>query len=167
MCIRDSIINVRDKKSENGKEQVLASHILLKVEASPATLSELRRVATLFSYDAQDSGFTVAANSNNLAIINNENLDIFYDEISRAEFDDDGKLIKTADLFFLGGGKNVSKSRSGKAIFIEAESFDQIAAINLKAKSADTIDKADVLETVDINSIRKQAKQVNYIPPTE
>ena len=41
--------------------------------------------------------------------INNENLDIFYDEISRAEFDADGKLIKTADLFFLGGGKNVSK----------------------------------------------------------
>ena len=52
-------------------------------------------------------------------------------------------------------------------ILIEAESFDQIAAINLKAKSAGTIDKADVLETVDINSIRKQAKQVNYIPPTE
>ncbi len=54
--------------------------------------------------------------------INNENLDIFYDEISRAEFDTDGKLIKTADLFFLGGGKNVSKSRNGKAIFVEAES---------------------------------------------
>ena len=69
------IINVRDKKSENGKEQVLASHILLKVEASPTTQSELRRVATLFSYDAQDSGFTVAANSNKLSIMNNENLD--------------------------------------------------------------------------------------------
>ena len=69
------IINVRDKKSENGKEQVLASHILLKVEASPTTLSELRRVATLFSYDAQDSGFTVAANTNKLSIMNNENLD--------------------------------------------------------------------------------------------
>jgi hypothetical protein len=69
------IINVRDKKSDNGKEQVLASHILLKVEASPTTLSELRRVATLFSYDAQDSGFTVAANSNKLSIMNNENLD--------------------------------------------------------------------------------------------
>ena len=68
------IINVRDKKSENGNEQVLASHILLKVEASPTTLSELRRVATLFSYDAQDSGFTVAANSNKLSIMNNENL---------------------------------------------------------------------------------------------
>ena len=53
--------------------------------------------------------------------INNENLDIFYDEISRAEFDADGKLITTADLFFLGGGKNVSKSRNGKALFVEAE----------------------------------------------
>ncbi len=53
--------------------------------------------------------------------INNENLDIFYDEISRAEFDANGKLIKTADLFFLGGGKNVSKSRNGKALFVEAE----------------------------------------------
>ncbi len=53
--------------------------------------------------------------------INNDNLDIFYDEISRAEFDADGKLIKTADLFFLGGGKNVSKSRNGKALFVEAE----------------------------------------------
>ena len=69
------IINVRDKKSENGKEQILASHILLKVEASPTTLSELRRVATLFSYDAQDSGFTVTANSNDLKIMNDKNLD--------------------------------------------------------------------------------------------
>ena len=52
-------------------------------------------------------------------------------------------------------------------ILVEADNYDQIAAINLKAKSADTIDKADVLETIDINNVRKQAKQVNYIPPTE
>lgn len=53
--------------------------------------------------------------------INNESLDVYYDEISRAEFDKDGKLIKTADLFFLGGGMNLSKSRSSKAIFLEIE----------------------------------------------
>ena len=69
------IINVRDKRTEKGKEQVLASHILLKVEASPTTLSELRRVATLFSYDAQDSGFTAVAISNGLAVIAQENID--------------------------------------------------------------------------------------------
>ena len=69
------IINVRDKRTEKGKEQILASHILLKVEASPTTLSELRRVATLFSYDAQDSGFTAVAISNGLAVIAQENID--------------------------------------------------------------------------------------------
>ena len=53
--------------------------------------------------------------------INNESLDVYYDEISRAEFDKDGKLIKTADLFFLGGGMNLSKSRSSKAMFLEIE----------------------------------------------
>ena len=53
--------------------------------------------------------------------LNRENLDIFYDEISRAEFDEDGKLIKTADLFFLGGGKNLSKSRKSNALFAELE----------------------------------------------
>ena len=53
--------------------------------------------------------------------INNESLDVYYDEISRAEFDKDGKLIKTADLFFLGGGMNLSKSRNSKAIFLEIE----------------------------------------------
>ena len=54
------IIHVRDKRSENGEDQILASHILLKVEISPTSLSELKRTAILFSYDAQDSGFTSA-----------------------------------------------------------------------------------------------------------
>ena len=69
------IINVRDKKTEDGKEQVLASHILLQAEASPTTLSNLRRSATLFSYDAQDSGFSIAAEDHNLIIQTQENLD--------------------------------------------------------------------------------------------
>ena len=50
---------------------------------------------------------------------NKEYLEIYYEEISRAEFNDNGQLLKTADLFFLGGGKNVSKSRNNKAIFVE------------------------------------------------
>ena len=53
--------------------------------------------------------------------VNKENLNISYDEISRAEFDENGKIIKTADLFFLGGGTNVSKSRNKYASFFEIE----------------------------------------------
>ena len=53
--------------------------------------------------------------------VNKEYLEISYDELSRAEFDEDGKIIKTADLFFLGGGKNVSESRDKYASFFEIE----------------------------------------------
>ncbi len=53
--------------------------------------------------------------------LNRESLNINYDEISRAEFDKNGKLLKTADLFFLGGGINLSKSRNSNAIFFELE----------------------------------------------
>ena len=62
------IIKIRDKKTENEKEMVLASHILLKTEASATTLSNLRRTATLYSYDAQDSGFVASANKQGLNI---------------------------------------------------------------------------------------------------
>ena len=55
------IIFIRDIKSDkDGKKEVLASHILLKVEISPSTLSNLKREAILFSYDAQDDGFDIA-----------------------------------------------------------------------------------------------------------
>ncbi len=60
------IIFIRDKKTENGKEQVLASHILLKIEISPTTLEKIKREAILFSYDAQDNGFSTAVSSHKL-----------------------------------------------------------------------------------------------------
>ena len=53
--------------------------------------------------------------------LNNENLDIEYNDLARAEFDQDGKITKTADLFFLGGGKNVGESRNKYAAFFEGE----------------------------------------------
>ena len=64
-----------------------------------------------------DSGYTVAYGVQ----LNKEALDVSYDEISRAEFDTDGKIIKSADLFFLGGGIDVSKSRNKYASFFEIE----------------------------------------------
>jgi len=60
------VISVRDKKKEDGKVQILASHILFKIEMSPTTLSNLKRTATLFSYDAQDNGFDEAVASHGL-----------------------------------------------------------------------------------------------------
>ena len=69
------IIYVRDKKYDKNRiEEILASHILLKIETSSTTLSNLKRLATLFSYDAQDFGFVDAADSSNLEIHTQEKL---------------------------------------------------------------------------------------------
>ncbi len=55
------------------------------------------------------------------AQISNEQLNITFNEIAQVESDEDGKLTKTADLFFLGGGRNIYKSRDKFALFVEAE----------------------------------------------
>ncbi|MFL3006138.1 MAG: peptidylprolyl isomerase [Candidatus Neomarinimicrobiota bacterium] len=69
------IIHVRDKRIDNkGDSEILASHILIKIDISPSTLSSLRRSATLFSYDAQDNGFFSAAEDYNVNISKAEKL---------------------------------------------------------------------------------------------
>ena len=71
------IIHVRDKRiDKNGDNEVLASHILIKIDISPSTLSNLRRNATLFSYDAQDNGFDSAAKDYSLSISKVEKLSV-------------------------------------------------------------------------------------------
>ena len=70
------IINVRDKRKNKNKEnEILASHILLKIETSATTLSNLKREATLFSYDAQDIGFKTTADSNKIEYLGQNGLD--------------------------------------------------------------------------------------------
>lgn len=69
------IIQVRNKKlNEDGNQEVQASHILLKIEISGTTLADLKRKATLFSYDAQDFGFHNAADSHQVIVHTHEKL---------------------------------------------------------------------------------------------
>ena len=65
----DSIKNRRKKN-----HQVKARHILLNVDLGQKTRTELRRKATLFSYDAQDYGLSSAVDSHNVKIQNALNL---------------------------------------------------------------------------------------------
>ncbi|RMI19430.1 MAG: hypothetical protein D6681_02975 [Calditrichaeota bacterium] len=55
------IIKVDDHRVEDGKEKVKASHILLKFSPSRATLDEAREKAQRFAEEAQDEGFSIAA----------------------------------------------------------------------------------------------------------
>ena len=51
------LIKVEDKRTEDGKEEVKASHILLKVTPAPSTMEEQENKARFFSEDAKDTGF--------------------------------------------------------------------------------------------------------------
>ena len=62
------------KNRGKNNHQVKARHILLKVELGQKTRSELRRKATLFSYDAQDYGLSSAIDTHSVNIQQAENL---------------------------------------------------------------------------------------------
>ena len=50
-------------------------------------------------------------------------------------------------------------------LITEADSFEMIAAINLKAKAAGVVKELETLESININNIRGIAKNVEFSPP--
>ena len=51
-------------------------------------------------------------------------------------------------------------------VMFEAESFAQVAAMTLKARSSGAVADVVTLESVDVEEIRSVAKGVQYIPPS-
>ncbi|MDB9947032.1 TonB-dependent receptor [Gammaproteobacteria bacterium] len=100
-------------------------NIFLPLENSSSLISYIKGSETSIktgSLISLDGVFTGQKNGIDFAIgfqFNSEDLEINYSEGSRATFDSDGKLLKGADLLFLGGGKNVNTSRDKQAIFFE------------------------------------------------
>ena len=48
---------------------------------------------------------------------------------------------------------------------VEADTFEMIAAMNLKAKAAGTLSEIDTLEAIDIDSVRQVARSIDFSPP--
>ena len=100
-------------------------NIFLPLENSSSLINYIKGSETSIktgSLISLDGVFTGRKNAIDFAMgfqFNSEDLEINYSEGSRATFDSDGKLLKGADLLFLGGGKNVNTSRDKQAIFFE------------------------------------------------
>lgn len=63
------VIKVDSVKNRNkDNHQIKARHILLNIELGQKSRTDLRRKATLFSYDAQDYGLSAALDSHNVTI---------------------------------------------------------------------------------------------------
>jgi uncharacterized protein with GYD domain len=50
--------------------------------------------------------------------------------------------------------------------YVISDSFEQIAAMTLKAKGSGTVDNPVILEAVDIDEIRSVAKSIQFTPPS-
>ena len=68
------IIKIEDKRTKDGKEEVKARHILLKIKAGPETENMVESRANLFAFDANEMGFEEAADSNDYQIETKSNL---------------------------------------------------------------------------------------------
>lgn len=104
------------------------------------------RIGELTSIDAI---LRTKLGGNNIAMgiqLNKESLDVTYNELSRAEFDLNGNLTKSADLLFLGGGRNTSAKRDKKAMFFELE---KIFSENMDLLFASRYEKIDGDSSVD------------------
>jgi outer membrane receptor protein involved in Fe transport len=110
---------------QGGSDGTEQWNIFLPLENSPSLISYIKGSETSIktgSLISLDGVFTGRKNGIDFAIgfqLNSEDLEINYSEGSRAIFDLDGKLLRGADLLFLGGGKNVNTSRDKQAVFFE------------------------------------------------
>ena len=52
-------------------------------------------------------------------------------------------------------------------VISDADSFEQIAAMTLKAKASGTVSNPIILEAVDIDAVRNMVKKVEFTPPSE
>ena len=60
----------------------------------------------------------------------------------------------------------VTRGQYDFCVIAEADSFEVIASLTLKARASGTVDNLFTLESVDVEEIRSVAKGVQYTPPS-
>ena len=156
------IIHVRDKRiDKDGNDEILASHILIKIDISPSTLNKLKRDATLFSYDAQDNGFDSAIKTHNLLTSKAEKLE--ENDITVKELGNLRSMVRFAFNNKLSSVSEILENDNYYAVCIldsiipegiknieEVESQIRAVLKNEKAKSAAFVEANKIL--IDISS---------------
>lgn len=99
--------NLFSDTNEDELVQYVSGNLIAKKKGSLSAIDGI--YLTNFNDFDFSAGFQIARDT----------LDIKYNDLGRIEVDKEGQIIKQADLFFLGGGTDVNKSRSKAALFGE------------------------------------------------
>ena len=114
--------NLFSDTNEDELVQYVSGNLVAKKKGSLSSIDGI--YLTTFNDFDFSAGFQIARDT----------LDIKYNDSGRIEVDKEGQITKQADLFFLGGGTDVNKSRSKAALFGElnksiSQSLDIRAAL--------------------------------------
>ena len=99
--------NLFSDTNEDELVQYVSGNLIAKKKGSLSSIDGI--YLTNFNDFDFSAGFQIARDT----------LDIKYNDLGRIEVDKEGQITKQADLFFLGGGTDVNKSRSKAALFGE------------------------------------------------
>ncbi len=99
--------NLFSDTNEDELVQYVSGNLVAKKKGSLSSIDGIY-LTNLNDFDFS-AGFQIARDT----------LDIKYNDLGRIEVDKEGQITKLADLFFLGGGTDVNKSRSKAALFGE------------------------------------------------
>ena len=174
------IIKIDSIKNREGKNhQVKARHILLKVELGQKTRSELRRKATLFSYDAQDYGSPSAIDTHSVNIQQAENLkenDFFISQVGpfrsavrwvfNSKIDDISDPLETESYYAVFKLDSITPAgvedfdNVKDKIYRDLISENEFDATNLYAEEI----KTEILNGSSFKSIKKDNNRLELVP---
>ena len=167
------------KNRGKNNHQVKARHILLKVELGQKTRSELRRKATLFSYDAQDYGLPSAIDTHSVNIQQAENLkenDFFISQVGpfrsavrwvfNSKIDDISDPLETESYYAVFKLDSITPAgvedfdNVKDKIYRDLISENEFDATNLYAEEI----KTQILNGSSFKSIKKDNNRLELVP---
>lgn len=171
------IDSIKNKRKDN--HQVKARHILLKVDLGQKTRTELRRKATLFSYDSQDYGMASAVDSHDVKVQNALNLnesDFFVSQIGpfrsavrwafNSKKEDISEPLETESFYAVfkldsiipEGVKPFKDARD--EIYRDLLKENEFEASNLYAEEI----KSEIMNGASFKSVKDKNNRVEFIP---
>ena len=170
------IDSIKNRRKNN--HQVKARHILLKVDLGQKTRTELRRKATLFSYDSQDYGMSSALDTHNVTVQRALNLnenDLFVSQLGpfrsavrwafNSKEKDISEPLETESfyaVFMLDSiiSKGVKPFENAKdEIYRDLLKENEFAATNLYAEEV----KSAIMSGASFKSIKDENKRVEFV----
>ena len=173
------IIKINDKRTtEEGKEQVSASHILLRVLPGKDTENRLRNLSSIFSLESKEYGFFDLADSLKMEIHNTNDVQkesIFIDEIGVArdavKFAFSSEIGQVSD--YIENDEYFMVFYLDKIVDKKTLSFDSVKEVlaeesikNVKDKKIKTIADSIVNENLDLLKISQENPKFEYVKET-